>query len=218
MILFTKTSDQTRQMGTLSLCFYSSYLSPEYLMLPPPASLLFYRLSGLAATERTLTRLRFLLSPPRSPPFPTSPLQLLCDFLRFFTSPPPFLIPCSFPSPFPSLSRFSYPVLLSFPSPFPPPFPSYVGPLVSTSVPVPAPSLLLPPCPSCVRSFVRLHPRSRSCSVPVPIYVPVPALDPGPVSVPALASDPAPGPVCSFPSLGSGYPLVIMRVYEHRAL
>ena len=37
--------------GTHSLYLYNSYLSPEYLVLPPPASLLLSRLCGLTATE-----------------------------------------------------------------------------------------------------------------------------------------------------------------------
>ena len=66
---------------------------------------------------------------------------------------------------------------------------------VSTLVPVPVPVLL---------SFARLHPRPR----PVPVPVPAPV----PLSVPTSDL------VCSFPSLGSGYPLGTMHVYRPWAL
>ena len=140
-------------------------------------------------------------------------LQHLCGLLRFSAPPPPPSIPSSFSSPFTSSFPFLSPPLLSFPSPLPSPFRSYVRPWVSTPVFVPVPVPIL-------RSFVRLHPGSRSRSVPVPItiYVPVPASDPIPVSVPTPVSDPAPDPVRSFPSLGPGYSLGAMRLYRYRAL
>ena len=62
MRFITKTPDQTRQRGH-TLYLYISYLSRGYLVRPPPASLLFSRLSGLAATEPNLSCLR---SPPPS--------------------------------------------------------------------------------------------------------------------------------------------------------
>ena len=129
-------------------------------MLPPPVSLLLSRLSGLAATEPTLSFLHFFRFPPVSPPFPARRLQLFCGFLRFFASLPPSPILFSFPlssSPFPS------PLLQSsLPSPFPSPFPSGVRVRVPNPVPVPVPVL---------RSSVHFHPRSRSRSVPVPVCV-----------------------------------------------
>ena len=49
-------SDATK--GTHSLFLYSSYLTPGYFVLSSPASLLFSRLFGLAATKPTLSCLR----------------------------------------------------------------------------------------------------------------------------------------------------------------
>ena len=72
--------------------------------------MLFYSLDYLG--WKLLNR-PFLLVPPTSPPFPTSRLQLLCGFLRFFASPMSSPILSTFPSPLP----------LSFTSPLPSPFP-----------------------------------------------------------------------------------------------
>ena len=81
-------------------------LEPWVPRAPPPASLPFSRLSWLAATGPTLYFLRVFLFPPKSPPFPTWCLQLLCGFVRFFASPPPSPILSSSPFPFPSSSPF----------------------------------------------------------------------------------------------------------------
>ena len=71
-----------------------------------------------------------------------------------------------------------------------------------------------------MRSMVGLHPRCRSCSVPLPInvHVPVPAPDPVPVSVSVSDSYPAPEPVRLVPYLAPGYPLGSLCVYRPRAL
>ena len=135
---------------------------------------------------------------PVSPPFRARRLQLLCDFLRFFTSLPPSSILLSFPL---SSSPFPFPLQSSLPSPFPSPFPSDVRLWVPTPVPVPAPSPLPSPSPFPLRP--RPHERSR------PRY---------PVSVPTPNSNPAPDPVRSFLPLGSGYPPGTMRLYRRRAL
>ena len=155
-------------------------------MLPPPASLLFSRSSGLEATEPILSCLSFVL------------FHLLCGFLRFLASPPPSPIPSSFPSPVPPSFPFPSPLLLSFPSPFP----SCVHPLVSITVPVPVPAPA--PVPILLRSFVLLHLRSRSRSAPVSINVHF--------SVPAPDFDPALDPARSFQSLGPGSSFGTMRV------
>ena len=88
MILVTKTSDQAQQRGhNLSSCAILTWALST--LCSPSASLLLSRLSGLAATEPTLSFLFFFLSPPVSPPFPALRLQLFCGFLRFFASLPP---------------------------------------------------------------------------------------------------------------------------------
>ena len=75
---------------------------------------------------------------------------------------------------------------------------------VLTPVPVPAPVQVPTPVPVPVlRSFSRLRPCSSSCSRPVPTTVPVVGSTP----------DPVPIPVYSFPSLGCGRLLVIMRMH-----
>ena len=135
---------------------------------------------------------------------------LVCVFFRLFVSPPPSLIPSSFPSrshlrycsPLRSRSRprsrpRSY-LLFVHGSPPPSPLPFQPRP---RSRPY-----------SCLRSFVPLYPRSRSCTVPITVHVPVP------VSIPAPDSDPAPDPVRSFPSLGHAYPLGAILMCRHRAL
>ena len=169
-------------------------VSAKVQRYPPFASLLLSRRSGLAATEPTLSFLHFFLFSSKSPPFPARRLQLFCGFLRFFASYPPFPILSSFP-----LSSFPFPSLLlsSLPSSFP--FPSGVRLRVST--PRPRPRLVPAPV---LRSFVHLHPRSCSRSVPVPMTVHVPVT----VSVPAPDSNPTSDPVRSFLSLGPGYPPV----------
>ena len=143
MILFTKISDPTRQRGhTLLTC---TVLTQVLGILCSPASLLFSRLSVLAATKPTLSCLRFFLFSPKSLPFPTWHPQLVCGFLRFSTSLPPSPILSSFPSLFPSSSPFPSPLLLSFPSPLPSPFLSCASPYASTPVPVPVPDPSQPP-------------------------------------------------------------------------
>ena len=130
----------------------------------------------------------FFIFPPVSPPFPARRLQLFCGFLCFFA----FLLPS--------------PILSSFPlssSPFP--FPSGVR----LRVPTPVSVSVLAPAP-VLRSFVHLHPRSRS----VPMTVHVPVL----VSVPTPDSNPAPDSFRSFLSHGLGYPPGTMRLYRRRAL
>ena len=115
-------------------------------MLPPPAFLLLSRLSGLAATEPTLSLLHFFFFPPVSLPFPARRLQLFFGFLRFFASLPPSAILSSFPlssSPFPS------PLLT-----------------VLASVPVPVPVPLR-------RSSTGPHPRPRPRSRPVLLRSPL---------------------------------------------
>ena len=149
---------------TLSL-LVQILLEPSAPCAPPPASLLLSKLSGLAATEPTLSFLHFFRFRPVSPSFPARRLQLFCDFLRFFTSLPPSPILFSFPlssSPFPS------PLQSSLPSPSPSPFPSGVRLRVPTpvSVPVPASSPLPSPFPSCAPSFT---------STPVPVPAPPPS-------------------------------------------
>ena len=136
--------------GTHSLYLYKSYLSPEHLVLP--------RLSGLAATEPTLSFLHFFRFPPMPPPFPARRLQLFCGFLRFFASLPPSAILFSFPL---SSSPFSSPLQSSLLSPFPSPFPSGVRLRV---VPVPPRPLDRPRPRYRLRSHPRLQfrPRPRS--------------------------------------------------------
>ena len=93
------SSDATK--GTLSLYLYSSYLSPECLVLPLPSLLPFYSLySIIDYLGRQLLNQPFLVCivfifPPKCLPFPTSRLQLLWGFRRFFPSPPPSPIPSS---------------------------------------------------------------------------------------------------------------------------
>ena len=95
--------------------------------------------SCFLATEQTLFLLTCFSLSTQVSPFPTSRLQLLCGFLRFFAYPPPTSILFSFPSLSPSSSPSPSPLLLSFPSPFPPPFPSCVRPRISDLVPIPVP-------------------------------------------------------------------------------
>ena len=96
--LYRKPLTKRDKGDTLSL-LVQILRKPWIPCAPPPASLFFSRLSGLAATGPTLYFLRFSLFPPKSPPFPTWRLQVLCGFLRFFTSPPPSPIISSFPFP-----------------------------------------------------------------------------------------------------------------------
>ena len=162
MILITKACGQTRQRRhTLSTCTILTQVLGT-VCPPPPVSLLFSRLSGLAASGPNLSFLHDFLFPPKSPPLPTWRLQLLCGFLSFFTSLPTSTILSSFRFPFPSSSPFSSPLLLSFPSPLPSPFPSCVRSQVSTlvHVPVPAPSSL----PFQFPLRPRPHSRPRLCS------------------------------------------------------
>ena len=99
---------------THSLYLYSSNLSPGYLVIPPllPCFSLDY-----LGWQLFLFNV-FFLSPPKSLPFPTWRLQLMCIFLQLFASLPP--------SPIPP------------PSPLPSSFPSYTPSFTSTAVPVPA--------------------------------------------------------------------------------
>ena len=109
---------------------------------PPPASLSFNRLSGLAGLHWTNLLFLTLFSPPtQSPSFSTWRLQLLCGLLRFFASLPISLILSSFPFPLQSASPFPFPLLFSFPSTLLTPFPSCVRPGVSIPVHVPVPVL-----------------------------------------------------------------------------
>ena len=105
LILSTKTSYQDATKGTHSLtcmclCVFiklqiAAQSGPVILVFlcrsvrlvpcaPPPASSLLSRLSGLTATEPTLSFLRFFLFPPKSPPFPTWCLQLLCVYVCMY--------------------------------------------------------------------------------------------------------------------------------------
>ena len=88
---------------TLSL-LVQLLLKPWVPCAAPPASLLLSRWSGLAATGPTLSFLHIFLVPPKSPPFPTWPLQIFCGFLRFFASLPPSPILSSFRSRYPPRS------------------------------------------------------------------------------------------------------------------
>ena len=86
--------------------FYSAYLSPGYLVLPPlqpfyfkdgPLKIIWV---GSYCTNPFLyTRYVFSSFHPSLPLFPHGVLQLLCGLLRFFASPPPSPIPSSSPSP-----------------------------------------------------------------------------------------------------------------------
>ena len=124
LYLLRKSLIRRDKRDTLSL-LVQFLLEPWVPCASPPASLLFFRLSGLADTEPSLSCLRFFPFPPN---FLTWRIQLLCSFLRFLASLPPSPIPSSFPSPFPCSSPFSSTLLLSFPSPLPSPFPSCVHP------------------------------------------------------------------------------------------
>ena len=100
------TFDHTRQRGhTLSTC--TILIKSWVTCAPPPAFLLSSRLSGWEATGPTLSFLRSFLVPPKSPPFSTWRLQVLCGFLCFFAS--------LLPSPILSSSPFPSPLLLAFP-------------------------------------------------------------------------------------------------------
>ena len=163
--------------GTHSVYLYSSH---SFMPWVPCASPLLPCYSLDLLGRQLLNQLLFYyfcsLFPPKSPPFSTSRLQLLCGFLCFFTSFSPLSILSLLPSPFPSSSPFPSPLLLS--SPF----------------------------PSCVRPRV-------SIPVPVPVHAPSPLSSPF-----LLAFIPATDPVCSLPSLGSGFHLCMMRVYRDLAL
>ena len=87
-MLITKASDQTRQRGAHVLYLYSSSLSPECLALPSPLPCYSVDSLGRQFLNQHFIVYTFLF-PPKSPPFPTSRLQLLWGFLRFFASPPP---------------------------------------------------------------------------------------------------------------------------------
>ena len=63
---------------------YSSSLSPENLVLPPPASLLLSRLSGLAATEPTLYFLHFFSLSTRVSPVSRTTSTTILRFLALF--------------------------------------------------------------------------------------------------------------------------------------
>ena len=177
-------------------------IEPWVPCAPPPASLLFSRLSGLAALlDQPFLFYVFFSFHPSLPRFPHS-VYKSCAFFCDSSRP---LRPHRF---YPRSRSHSRPHLLfSFLSPLPSLFPSCVRPGLSNLVPVPVPVSIL-------RSLISLHPlsRSRSCSMPVP------APDPVPISVPAPDSVSAPDLVRSFLSFGPGYPLGAMRVYRNQAL
>ena len=179
-------------------------------MLPPPAFLLLSRLSGLAATEPTLSFLYFFLFPPVSPPFPARRLQLFCGFL-----------------PSPIFSSFPFPssLLSSLPSPFPSPLPSGVRLRVLTPVTVPVPVPVPIRC-SSTGPHPYHRPRSRPAllrSPPSPFPFP---LHPRPhdrscpryrlCSHLQLQSRPRPRSLLPFPRIR--LPPGTMRLYRRRAL
>ena len=146
---------------TLSLFVQFLPTKPWVPCAPPPASLLFSRLSGLAATGPTLSFLRFpLFSPTQVSPVSHMASTTLVRFLPLLRLSCTLLDPILVPFPVPILVPFISPLLLSFMSALPSSFPSCVRLGVSTPVPVPI-----------LQSFVHLHPRSRSRSVPVPMAV-----------------------------------------------
>ena len=117
MILITKTSDQTRQSDVPhSLYLYSSYLSPEYLVLPPLLLCCSLDYPGWQLLDQHFFFYNFSSFHPSLPRFPhgTWRLQLFCGLLRFFASLPPSLILSSFPFPL-SPSPFPSPLLSSLP-------------------------------------------------------------------------------------------------------
>ena len=122
--------------GTHSLYLYNSYLSPEYLVLPPllPCCSLDYLGWQLLNQPFFST---FFLFPPVCLPFPLSSSPFPYPLLSPLPSP--------LPSPFASYVRLRVPnpVLVPAPSPLPFPFPSCAPSFTSTPVPVPAP----PPSP-----------------------------------------------------------------------
>ena len=206
MILVTKTSDQARQRGH-TLSTFTILTSAQVSCAPPPATLLLSIIGCLGwqlLNQPSLFYIVFSFHPclPRFPHGVYNYFAISCAFSPLFRPPRSYSRSRSrSPSPFPS------PLLSSLPSPFPSPFPSGVRLRVPTPVPVPVPVPVL-------RSFVHFHPRSRFCSIPVPMTVHVPVT----VSVPTPDSNPAPDPVRSFLSLGPGYPPGTMRLYRRRAL
>ena len=142
MTFITKTSDQTQQRGTIYL--YSSYSSPGHLVLPPPASLLISRFSGAAATEQTLSCLRFffLFSPKPSlshlPNCVYNSCAISCASSALFYSPRsrPSSRPHSHPSP---RSVSATAALVSVPAPVSVPIPCTPAGLHLRSCPAPSP-------------------------------------------------------------------------------
>ena len=169
------------------LYLYSSNLSPGYLVIPPLFPCFSLDYLGWQLLDQPFLFNVFFLFPPKSPPFPTWRLQLMCIFLQLFASLPPSPISPSFPFPFPFPSSFPFPcqILLSFPSPLPSPFPPYVRPRASTSVPVPVPAPS--PLPS---SFPFTLLRSPPPPFPFPPTTPFPYLFPPPTLIPPLPPTP----------------------------
>ena len=149
-------------------------------MLPPPAFLLLSRLSGLAATEPTLSFQHFSFFSPVSPPFPARHLQLFCVFLRFLDSLPPPPGPLLVPVPVILVPvPISAAVLASIPVPVHVPVFVYGSPPPSRSPFPPRPrsrprsrpalfcsSPPLFPFPLCPRPHDRSRPRYRLRSHP----------------------------------------------------
>ena len=131
---------------THSLYLYSSNLSPGYLVIPPLLPCFSLHYLGWQLLDQPFLFNVFLIFPPKSPPFPTWRLQLMCIFLQLFASLPPSPIPPSFPFPFPLPSSFPFPcqLLLSFPYPPPSPLSSPFLPLT----PIPPPTPFAPSCSS----------------------------------------------------------------------
>ena len=137
-------SDATK--GTHSLYLCSSYLliSPGYLVLPSLLPCYSTDYLGWQLLDQPFLLYVFSSFSPKSPPFPTWRLQLLCGFLRVFASSPPSPILSSFPFPSSSPS----PLPLPFLSPFPSCAPSFVSPFpVPVSAPSPSPTPFPPPTP-----------------------------------------------------------------------
>ena len=191
MVLITKTFDQTRRRGHTHSLRVQILHKPWVPCAYPPASLLFSRLSGLEATEPTLSCLRFFsFSTQVSPVFDIA-YTILVQFhvlLRLSSRlPDPFLVPI----PVPILVRV----------------PISATALVSVPAPAPVPTL-------CLSTGLQTRPRSRSRPVPAPssfpscaslfastsVPVPTPSPSPSPLTSPFPAPSPTPFPSPSSPS------------------